>query len=246
MTTRTRRRIGIGPTAGLALAIAGCASSEPPVEPSGFTIDLWQHEEVDRTGPGGEVAATLQATLLDVWRTTNAPARPPAEKRARIESLLRPWLDGEALAAGALGPRATRFDARQLAAFRDAYVDHLLELLLGRFARHPEHPVEIHASRHDPEHERIAVLARGSGPALGLLGAGVARPPPDERVRLQMLLRSRSGAWRIAALQLDRVDVGRNFRDQFESVLRHEAPAALIRELEAHNRALAERDLFGE
>lgn len=190
------------------------------------------------------MAVALQATFLDIWRTTNDPDRSAAEKRDRITGAVSAWLDGPALSHDALGPLRALFDPELQAEFEDAYVEYVTARLVGRFARHAQRPVQIEEARYDTERDRIEVAARGAATDLGLRGVGLRHSATSQPIELRMWLRQQSGSWRIIALHLDGVSMSRNFRDQFEAVLERSDPPSLVQDLRVRNERSRESNPF--
>lgn len=219
----------MGRIAALAFALGACGCVATAEEAPATAAP-----EVPAEGPAASAATQMQAFFLKLWNVTRDDDLPADAKRERVRALLSSRLDEATLSRAALGPLAERFSPTEREAFHDAYAHYVVSLLVGRLARYPDHPVEVERASWDPERKVVRMDARGSAVVAGV--PGVRRLTPRERIRLAFALREGSdGAWRVVALQMNEVDVSRNFRDQFRSVLDRSAPAALVAELEARN-----------
>lgn len=225
-----RRRPGRrASVAGLAcaLVLGGCATAREPVPTAASA-------EIPAEGPAAEAAAQMQTWFLEVWEVTRDDTLTADARRERVEALVRSRLDAAALSRAALGSLAKRFSPEERRAFEDAYLRYVTRRFSARFARHPEHPVEIEGVSWNAERKVAELSARGAATVAGV--PGVRRLAPRERIRLRLALREGSdGIWRVLGLAMNEVDVSRNFRDQFRSLLEREAPADLVAELEERN-----------
>lgn len=184
----------------------------------------------------------MQADFQQVWTVIQDATLSAAKKRERVEAFVSGRLDDATLARAALGRLAERFTASQLEQFHREYSRYVTSRLVARFARHPDHPVEVEAASYDAERRLVRLHARGSATMAGIPGS--RRLMPRERIRLELWLRERAGEWRIVAIRMNDVDVSANFREQFESVLSRSEPAALIAELHERNERNAETNPF--
>ena len=57
-------------------------------------------------------------------------------------------------------------------------------------------------------------------------------------------MRERRGEWRIVSIEIEGVDVSRNFREQFQSLLRSRSPADLTEKIRQRNTANDESNPF--
>ena len=201
-----------------------------------------QAGEIPGDGPAAEVAALMRSFFQEVWGVTRDAEMPTAQKRASVAQLVSSRLDYATLSRAALGPLAERFSREEYGDFSNEYSRYVTSLIVARVARHPKYPVEVESASYDAERATVRISGRGAATVSGI--PGVRRLRSRERIQMEMLLRLRHGEWRVGAVKLNGVDVSRNFREQFQSVLQRSDPASLIAELRTRNHERAEKNPF--
>jgi ABC-type transporter MlaC component len=186
-----------------------------------------------------QVETMLRGVFDRIWKVASSQTD-GMQKRDAIESLLAEHLDYAALARGALGPMAERFDREEYTDFAREYARYVTWLLVQRTADATQ-PAELLEVRLDPDKGIVRALALGRDRRRIFM---FQRNQPEGRSELRLVLRQRYGAWRVVGLAIDAIDVTKLFREQFQSVLERSEPAALIEDLQRRNRENEDIDPF--
>ncbi len=189
-----------------------------------------------------EARAALEPALQHVVAILRDEAATPDEKRALIERELEARLDFAYMSRAALGSGAERFSAEELVDFSQEYERHINHFFLSRLALFRQDGYEITSATHDPRTGVVSIRALGDrrfGPR-----ARVIARQPGGRATVVFGMRQRRGEWRIVSIEIEGVDVSRNFREQFQSLLRSRSPADLTEKIRQRNTANDESNPF--
>ena len=184
--------------------------------------------------PAADAAARTQQLFDAVAAITGDSDIPADAKRARVVSLITPFLDYASLTRAALGPDAKRFSHEEYSEFSHEYSRFVTASLVRRFAVFPGQSNPVEGARFDEKRKIAIVISHSVEAKPGY--PGIRRLAKLEPLKIELALRQRHGEWRLAGLRRGGVDVGRTFREQFASVLEREEPAALIAQLRERNR----------
>jgi len=187
--------------------------------------------------PAAEARAAIAPVFAGITATARDEQLSPKQKRALIEHELSIWIDFGSVALTSLGPRAEQFSREQLAEFNQEFERYLLDVYIRRIVRFRDNDVEIRSASYDEKREMATIRILGGASLAG--SARVTRQAWKPRAEVDYVLRKRRGEWRIVAVRIDGIDMGRFFGDQFEAVLARSGPDGLIGELRQRN---AERE----
>jgi ABC-type transporter MlaC component len=187
--------------------------------------------------PAAEARAAIEPVLAEVSATARDEQLSADQKRALIEHELSIWIDFASVGLRALGPHAESFSRRQLVEFGQEFERYMLDNYIRRIVRYRDNDVEIQQTVWDPERGLATIRILGGASLAG--SARVTRRAWKPRADVDYVLRRHRGEWRIIAVRIDGVDMGRFFGDQFESVLARSGPDGLITSLRERN---AERE----
>ena len=190
-------------------------------------------------GPAAEVLALFNPMLGSIDAILADPEASLDQKRALIEREFDIWIDYATMAHAALGPRAKEFSALELANFASEFERYFQHFYLSRMAlRDAAARAAVEAS-YDPQSDTVTVRVPG---VAALSGPFPERTTDPRNVDAHFRLRRRYGDWRIVDVRIGSVGVTKLFRQQFESLLRTEAPEQLIARLRDRNEQLEARN----
>jgi len=185
--------------------------------------------------PAEEARQVVTTALERMEAVIGDPQATPAEKRALVEKEIRANLDFGYLTLAALGPMAEQFSREQITDFSHEYVRYLTYMLLQQSAGRKREPPEILDATLDEKTGHVTVRTMGSRGLLDFPQQFARHGSVPERLKRDFVLRQRDGQWRIIGLSFNEVSVSRNFRAQFEAILKRSDPAELIRKLAEQN-----------
>lgn len=205
--------------------------------PAGALLALLATASMAAEDPAAEARAAIEPIFAEISATARDEQLSARQKRALIERELSIWIDFGRVGLSALGPHAESFTREQLAEYAQEFERFMLDNYVRRIVRYRENDVEILASSWDEQRGIATIRILGGASLAGT--ARVTRRAFKPRAEVDYLLRRHRGEWRIAAVRIDGVDMGRFFGDQFQSVLAREGPDGLIDSLRRRN---AERE----
>ena len=193
--------------------------------------------------PAAEAKAALAPVLVEIVAIARDENASPDQKRALIEHELGIWIDYGYMSTVALGEHIEMFSNQQLAEFSHEFERYLSDVYIRRIVRFRENEIEVKEARFDEKAGVVTIRTLGGAP-LGAFPGLASRRMWKERADVDYLLRERRGEWRIIAVRIDGVDIGRLFHGQFQAVLQRSDPEALIADLRRRNAEREARNPF--
>jgi len=185
-----------------------------------FILALWIPEQAVRATSSSEVLVFVKESVDRVLSVLRNPAFEPEDAKElqlkELRALAREIFDFDELSRSALARNRTKFSPEELSEFSDLFPQLLEKTYMERIQTYTDEEVVYH--------DAIMLSDRKAEVATDIVTASKAVP-----ITYRVLFRD--GQWRIYDVLVEGVSLVKNYRSQFDQILRKEAPEALLQRL---------------
>jgi phospholipid transport system substrate-binding protein len=179
--------------------------------------------------PSADPMTVVRSGVQQVIRVFNDRQMALDQRREKLRSMSRQYIDFDSMAKSALGPHWRKLTQSQRDEFIPVFADFIQDAYLSQLQQATVEKVRQEANSATVRFIRETYF----GADYAEVDSSVALPNQNGPLKVNFLMHRNAGRWRVYDISIDSIGIVANYRNQFNRVINRDGYGALVSDLKA-------------